>query len=119
MYIAKIIKNMKQNICIKPYNYKQQYQLLIPYTSKNNYIIPYKQQVYKYYYSIIPTPPTPTTPTTPTTPSTPTNYKQIYNSIITYKHNKVIISTTISSFIIYKILYCYIIYFHMNTLFDL
>ena len=129
------MKNMKQNICIKPYNYKQQYQLMIPYTSKHNYIISYKRPVHKYNYSIIPTPLTQLTPPIHATPihatpihtkpipspniPTQPNYKQIFNLISTYKHTKVIICTTISSYIIYRALYYYVIYFHINTLFSL
>jgi hypothetical protein len=123
-----MMKNIKQNIYIRPYILQNSY--ILPYKYKQQYQKPYQQQLYqqqlyqqpyqqpkhKYNYSIIPVSILPLQIL-----STSYNYnpRYIYKSIITYKHNKIIITTTISSFIIYKILYCYIIYFHMNTLFDL
>jgi len=127
-----IKKNVKQNIYIRPhilhnkyilpYKYNQQYKtqnmfVMLHKKPENKYInlfMPYKSQIlstYHYSQPIINIP-----------------YKQLYNSIITYKNTKntkntknikIIIGTTISSFIIYKILYNYIIYIHINTLFDL
>ena len=119
MLLAKIMQNMKQNIYIRPYILQNRY--ILPYKYKQQYklqnisVISYKKPDYKYNYSIIHYKPK----ILSSEPIIHIPYKQLYNSIITYKYTKIIIGTTITSFIIYESLYNYIIYCNINTLFSL
>jgi len=124
-------KNVKHNIYIRPhilhnryilpYKYNQQYK------TQNMFVIPNKKLENKPINLIIPYKPKTLSSShysqpiinIPYIPYINIPYKQLYNSIITYKHTKLIIGTTISSFIIYKSFYNYIIYLYINTIFDL